>query len=206
VEETQGAHLSKEDGRHRIEDAARQMLVELAFVHGLNITDPNFKETPERIARAYSEIFSGLRDTDKKIDKILSTAFPCQSDSMVLVRDIEVFSMCPHHFLPVEMTVHVAYLPGRNGKVLGLSKLPRLVELMAARPVLQEQLGCDVTKALCELPHCLGAGCVVHGKHYCMAMRGVKQRKAITTTSSLRGLFKEDATVRQEFFALTGSR
>jgi len=168
--------------------------------YGLEL-DENFTDTPDRVSRLYDEIFSGIKDTQKQISKILNSAFPTGYDQMILLKDIEVFSMCPHHFLPVRYLISVAYIPSEGGRVLGISKLARLVEILAKRPVLQEQLTEDITKNLLSL-NIKGAACVVKGVHYCMVMRGVKQSNAITITSSLKGAFLSKLEARQEFLEL----
>jgi GTP cyclohydrolase I len=170
----------------------------------LDPTDENFRDTPNRVKRAYQEIFSGLDNTDEQIKKILSTKFPSKFSQMIIVKDIHVFSMCPHHFLPVDYTVSVAYLPSEDGTVLGISKLPRLIEVLAKRPVLQEQFTEDITTHLMSLDGVRGAGCIVRGMHYCMLMRGIKQTEAATITSSLKGVFLDDIKTRNEFNFLVG--
>jgi GTP cyclohydrolase I len=170
---------------------------------GLNLKDENFKDTPKRVARAYAEIFSGVKGTRQQINEILESAFPCEFDSMVVASDIEVFSMCPHHLLPVHYKISAAYIPSKeHGKVIGISKLSRIVEILAKRPVLQEQLSIDITKALMRLKGCKGAAAVVDGVHYCMVMRGVKQTLSHTKTSSVRGEFNINASTRSEFMHL----
>ena len=120
----------------------------MAHKYGLDTTDINFKDTPARVSRMYDEIFSGIQDTDRQIQDILNSSFPSDYDQMILLRDVEVFSMCPHHFLPVHYHISVAYVPSEKGYVLGLSKLARLVEVLAKRPVLQEQLTKDIAEHL----------------------------------------------------------
>lgn len=163
---------------------------------GLDISGQHFIETPERVSRAYDEIFEGIKDTDKKVKKILSTAFVSDMDQMIVIKDIHVFSMCPHHFLPVEMYVDVAYIP--NGYVLGLSKIPRLVEVLAKRPAIQEQVTEEITKYLMSMK-ALGAAVRIRGQHFCMRMRGVKKSEAIAITTSVVGAFRDDYSTRQEF-------
>lgn len=167
---------------------------------GLDINDPNFKDTPVRVRKAYSEIFEGLYDSEDNIKEILSKTFPSDFSQMIIVKNIRVFSMCPHHLLPVDYTVSVAYLPeDEKGKVLGLSKLPRLVRLLARRPVLQEQFTEEITERLLSIEGVKGAGCIVNGIHYCMLMRGINQTEAATLTSSLKGSFLDDSKTRNEF-------
>jgi GTP cyclohydrolase I len=195
-------HVDLDAGRTLIKAGFETMLEGMELAYGLDLSDPNLVDTPARVTRAYDEIFGGLRDTEEKVAKILSTAFPCGSSEMVLQKDIRVFSMCPHHFLPVEYTATVAYIPGEGGHVLGLSKLARLTEVLARRPVLQEQLVADVTRHLMSVEGCTGAACFAKGRHFCMCMRGAKQADAVTITSSLRGAFLDDDVVRQEFLLL----
>jgi GTP cyclohydrolase IA len=191
-------------GIRSIEKGVHYLFKGLKLAFKLDLKDDNFKETPQRVARAYAEIFEGVENTDAQVKDILATGFPCESSQMVLIKDIRAFSMCPHHLLPVDYTITVAYLPSRkkHGKVLGLSKLARLVEILARRPVLQEKLVHDVASALMTLKGCRGAACLAKGRHYCMIMRGVKQPDSVTVTSSLKGAFLTNATVRGEFLSL----
>lgn len=169
---------------------------------GLDTNNQHFVDTPQRVSRAYDEIFAGLKDTDKQVAKILSTAFISEMNQMIVVKDIHVFSMCPHHFLPVEMYVDVAYIP--EGRVLGLSKLPRLVEVLAKRPVIQEELTEEITKHLMSIGtgrKAPGAAARVRGQHFCMRMRGVKKSEAVMVTTSVTGAFKNDQSTRNEFLS-----
>ncbi len=183
-------------GYDKMEEAVATILREL----GLDLSDANLKDTPARVARMYREVLSGAGQTEEQVETILRSAFPCQNNNLVLVRDVEAFSLCPHHLLPVQYKVHVAYLP--NGKVVGLSKLPRLVNVLARRPVLQEQLVEDVTTSLMRIEGCMGAACIAEGVHYCMVMRGVRQSKAVTVASSLKGAFLTDSQIKQELLKL----
>jgi GTP cyclohydrolase I len=166
------------------------------------LQDPNFIDTPNRVAKAYVEIFSGLSDTEKQVEEILSATFPTTYSQMIVETHLTTFSMCPHHLLPVRYDVSVGYLPSEQGRVLGLSKLPRLVEVLAHRPILQEELTEQITSQLMRLKNCLGAICVIKGEHLCMHMRGVRQSHGIAITSSVKGVFMEDAAVKEEFFRL----
>ena len=188
--------------RDFVEEGMQLILTGLRDRFGLEIGNGNFDGTPERVSRMYDEIFAGLQDTEKQIEGLLSSSFPADYDQMILARDVEAFSMCPHHFLPVHYSISVAYIPSQKGAVLGLSKLIRLVELLARRPVLQEQLTEDITRHLMRLNNCIGAACVVRGIHYCMIMRGVKQSRVATITSSLKGVFFDKPEARQEFMEL----
>ena len=186
-----------------LEFAAWKLLQALSEELGLDLNDENFDDTPARISRMYREILSGLKDTDKQVEKILNSAFPCNNDQLVLVKDIEAFSICPHHFLPVHYKIHIAYIP--SVRVVGLSKLARLANILAKRPVLQEQFVEDISSNLMKIEGCLGAACIAEGTHYCMVMRGVRQSQSRTITSSLKGVFLEDARARQELMQLIGN-
>ena len=172
----------------------------ITFLEGLGIdlSNQHFKDTPDRIVNAYIEIFAGMDNTEKLVKSILNAAFESKSDQMIIVKNIHVFSMCPHHFLPVEYYISVAYIP--NGKVLGLSKLARLSETLAQRPIIQEDLTEEITKCLMTLD-CQGAAARVEGLHFCMRMRGIKKPKSITVTSSVTGVFRDDPSVKSEFLS-----
>jgi len=184
------------DNNDIIKEGMECILEGLKRKFGLDISGQHFIDTPGRVSRAYDEIFSGLQDTEKQIKDILSTAFKSDMDQMIVIKDIHVFSMCPHHFLPVEMYVDVAYIP--NGYVLGLSKIPRLVEVLAKRPVIQEQVTEEITKYLMSIK-ALGAAVRIKGQHFCMRMRGVKKSESIAVTTSVVGAFRDDISTRQEF-------
>ena len=166
---------------------------------GLDLTDQHLVDTPSRVARAYAEIFSGLDNTEEQVEKILSTSFSSDIDEMILVKDILVFSMCPHHFLPVVYHVDIAYIP--NGRVLGLSKLPRIAEVLAKRPVIQEDITVDIAEALMKIG-ALGVAVRVRGDHFCMKMRGEKKPDSSVITSCMKGVFLEDQNTRNEFLRL----
>lgn len=156
--------------------------------------DPNrdgLKETPARIARACAELFAGLSQDPKEL---LETTFDANHDEMVLVKDIDVHSMCEHHLLPFHGFAHVAYIPPASGRVVGLSKLARLVEVFARRPQVQERL---TTQIADELEHTLGAKgvlVVLECEHNCMTMRGVRKPGSKTVTSAVRGQLRNAAT------------
>lgn len=161
------------------------------------------RETPDRIARACQEIFAGLRQDPKEV---LSKQFDVDTEEMVLVRDIELYSVCEHHLLPFHGVAHVAYIPNR-GKVVGLSKLARLVEVYARRPQVQERLTQQVADALMDTADARGVLVVTECEHLCMSMRGVKKSEARTVTSAVRGILRNPAT-RSEAMSLiiNGSR
>lgn len=186
----------KEKFKEVVENSTREML-EALKEFGLDPEDPNFIETPARVARAYVEIFAGLMEGEGVVDQILSKTFPAKADQMVTVGPVEVWSVCPHHLLPVKLRVWLAYIPDK--KVLGLSKLARLAEIVAKKPALQEDTTEEIVAKLFTGLRPKGAGCVIKGRHLCMEMRGVK-KEAVTTTTALSGIFFEPE-VRAEFLA-----
>ncbi len=152
-------------------------------------------KTPERVAKAYDELLSGYR-TDP-IDLLNEAIFEVSYDEMVIVRDIEFYSMCEHHMLPFLGRAHVAYLP--KGKVIGLSKIPRIVDMFARRLQVQERMTRQIADLVDELLHPKGVAVVVEGLHLCSVMRGVKKHDARMTTSSMSGAFRNNLPTRQEF-------
>src|SRR5215203_1424538 len=166
----------------RIENAVREILLAV----GENPEREGLLKTPNRVARAYAELFAGLRQDPKQH---LKTVFRERYDEVVLLRDIEFHSLCEHHLLPFTGKAHVAYLP--QGKVVGLSKLARLVEGFARRPQVQERLTNQVADALMEELSPSGAACVIEAVHTCMTIRGAKKAGSVMVTSALRGQFKD---------------
>jgi GTP cyclohydrolase I len=163
----------------------------------LDLDDPNFIETPERVAKMYLEMFHGLREgAEPKV-----TTFPNEGDyhHMVIEKEIPFYSMCAHHFVPFYGHAHIAYIPGDT--IVGLSKLPRILEFYAKRPQLQERLTEQVAEFLWTKLEPQGVMVVIEARHLCVEMRGVKKSGALTTTSALRGCFA-DRKVREEFLAL----
>ena len=183
----------------RIERAVREILLAV----GEDPDREGLLKTPNRVARAYGELMAGLHDDPKRH---LKTVFTEQYDEVVLLRDIEFHSLCEHHLLPFTGRAHVAYLP--KGKVVGLSKLARLVEGFARRPQVQERLTTQIADALMEELQPGGAACVIQASHTCMTMRGAKKHGSTMVTSALRGCFKDDARSRSEILTLmhVGSR
>jgi GTP cyclohydrolase I len=177
----------------RIERAVREILLAV----GEDPDREGLLKTPNRVARAYGELMAGLR-ADPKAH--LKTVFHEQYDEVVLLRDIEFHSLCEHHLLPFTGKAHVAYLP--DGKVVGLSKLARLVEGFARRPQVQERLTTQIADALMEELAPIGAACVIEATHTCMTIRGAKKPGSVMVTSALRGIFKENASSRAEVLAL----
>ena len=175
----------------RAEAAVRELLLAVGEDpdrHGLI-------DTPARVARAYKEIFAGLH-TDP--DEVLNTTFDEQHDELVLVKDIPMYSTCEHHLVSFHGVAHVGYIPGRDGRVTGLSKLARVVDLYAKRPQVQERLTTQIADALMRKLDPRGAIVVVEAEHLCMAMRGIRKPGARTTTSAVRGIFKTSAVSRGE--------
>ncbi|HWI54086.1 MAG TPA: GTP cyclohydrolase I FolE [Desulfobacteria bacterium] len=156
------------------------------------------RDTPQRVARMYREVFCGLHDDPKQHLKVLFTE---DHEEMILVKDIPFYSMCEHHLLPFFGKAHVAYIP-RQGKITGLSKLARTVETIAKRPQLQERLTSTIADMIMEALKPLGVMVVVEAEHMCMTMRGVKKPGSMTLTSAVRGIFKTKGNTRAEAFAL----
>ncbi|MGH9107786.1 MAG: GTP cyclohydrolase I FolE [Acidimicrobiales bacterium] len=153
------------------------------------------RDTPERVARMYAEVFSGVHEDPARH---LSVTFEADHDELVLVRDIPIYSICEHHLLPWTGTAHVAYIPGEDGRVTGLSKLSRLVEGFARRPQVQERLTSQVADTLVRALEPRGVLVVVEAEHLCMSMRGVRKPGATTVTSAVRGHFLTSASARAE--------
>ena len=180
--------------RERAERAVRELLAAI----GEDPDREGLRDTPARVARAYTEIFAGLRMT---ADDVLTTTFDIGHEELVIVRDIEVFSTCEHHLVPFHGIAHVGYIPGEGGRVTGLSKLARLVDVYAKRPQVQERLTSQIADALMRILKPQGALVVVQCEHLCMSMRGVRKPGARTVTSAVRGTMTNAAT-RAEAMAL----
>lgn len=185
-------------GQPKIEQGVVLILQGLRDAFGLDIINNNFKDTPKRVARAYYEIFTGI-NSSLTVSELLRGSFPSHYTGMVIGEGIHCFSMCPHHLLPVEYVVNVGYIP--NNKTVGISKLSRVVELLAKQPELQETFTENIACSLDEGLKPKGVIVQVRGRHLCMAMRGVNQRTSWTLTSSIKGLFEEQK-VREEFMLL----
>jgi GTP cyclohydrolase IA len=179
----------------RIEQAVREILLAI----GEDPERDGLLRTPQRVAAMYAEIFSGLHDEPSRH---LTVKFEADHDEMVMVRDIPLFSLCEHHLVPFAGRAHVAYIPGDDGRLTGLSKLARLVEGYARRPQLQERLTTQVADALVDVLEPTGVLVMIEAEHLCMSMRGVKKPGALTITSAVRGLFKTNAATRAEALAL----
>lgn len=158
-------------------------------------------DTPRRVVKSWQEIYSGY----KKEPKDILTTFSADGyDQIVLLKDIELYSMCEHHMLPFFGKAHVAYLPGT--KIVGISKLARLVDIFSRRLQIQERLGDQVTEVLMTLLEAKGAACIIEATHMCMRMRGVGKQNTVMVTSSMKGVFLEDSTARNELLQLIEMR
>ena len=175
----------------RIEKAVREILIAI----GENPDRDGLVRTPARVAQAYAELFAGLRVDPAEV---LATPFEANHDELVLVRDIEVFSLCEHHLLPFHGVAHVGYIPGEDGRITGLSKLARLIDVFARRPQVQERLTTQIADMLMDRLKPRGVIVVLECEHMCMSMRGIQKAGSRTTTSAVRGLFKCDAKSRAE--------
>ncbi|MFE2991233.1 GTP cyclohydrolase I FolE [Streptomyces sp. NPDC059262] len=193
-----GEGLIGEFDEKRAENAVRELL----FAVGEDPDREGLKETPARVARAYKEIFAGLW---QKPEDVLTTTFDLGHDEMVLVKDIEVQSSCEHHLVPFVGVAHVGYIPSTDGKITGLSKLARLVDVYARRPQVQERLTTQIADSLMEILEPRGVIVVVECEHMCMTMRGVRKQGAKTITSAVRGQLRDPAT-RNEAMSLIIAR
>lgn len=176
------------------EDLMRELLVRLG-------EDPNregLKETPARVKRAMEHLTSGYKQCPEKLLK--GALFSVTYDEMVIVKDIEMFSLCEHHMLPFFGKVHVAYIP--KGRVLGLSKIPRLVEVFSRRLQIQERMTTEIAETIQRVIEPQGVGVVIEARHLCMMMRGVEKQHSATVTSAMFGCFREEQQTRNEFLSL----
>jgi GTP cyclohydrolase I len=177
------------------EDTIRDAVVRMLNAFGEDPNREGLLRTPERVARMYKELLAGYRQDP--LDLVNDALFDVAYDEMVLVRDIEFYSLCEHHMLPFIGRAHVAYLP--RGRVIGLSKIPRLVDMFAHRLQVQERMTRQIAEFLDELLNPYGVAVVVEGLHLCATMRGVKKHDARMTTSSMLGFFRKNVATRQEF-------
>ena len=182
--------------QERAEKAVRELLLAL----GEDPDREGLKETPARVARAFKENFEGLW---QKPEDVLTTTFDIGHEELVIIRDIEVFSHCEHHLTPFHGVAHVGYIP--SGKITGLSKVARLVDLFARRPQVQERLTTQIADALVEILKPRGVMVIIDCEHLCMSMRGVRKSQARTTTSAVRGVLR-DAATRAEAISLITNR
>jgi GTP cyclohydrolase IA len=178
----------------RIENAVREILLAI----GEDPERDGLKKTPSRVARAYVELAQGMRES---AEEVLSTTFDLGHEELIIVRDIEFQSLCEHHVLPFHGVAHIGYIPGTDGRITGLSKLARLVEVFARRLQVQERLTSQIADAMTEILNPAGVLVVVDAEHLCMSMRGVRKPGARTVTSAVRGQLR-DAATRAEAMAL----
>ena len=184
--------------QERVEAAIRELLIAV----GEDPDREGLRETPARVARSYREIFAGLFQEPADV---LTTTFDLGHEEMVLVKDIEVYSTCEHHLVPFHGVAHVGYIPGSDGRITGLSKLARLVDVYARRPQVQERLTSQIADALVEALQPRGVLVVVECEHLCMSMRGVRKPGSRTVTSAVRGQMRDVAT-RAEAMSLVLGR
>jgi len=178
----------------RIERAVREIL----FAIGEDPDREGLLDTPSRVARMYGEIFAGLHTS---VEDQITIFHEKDHDEMILVGDIPFYSMCEHHLLPFVGRAHVVYIPA-NGRILGLSKIARIVDIMSRKPQLQERLTSQIADTIVRAVEPMGVAVVLEAEHLCMTMRGIKKPGSMTVTSSLRGLCKKDARSRAEAMAL----
>jgi GTP cyclohydrolase IA len=184
-------------------DRAEKAVRELLLACGEDPDRDGLRDTPGRVARAYREMFAGLYSNP---DSVLDKTFDESHDELVLITDIPMFSVCEHHLVPFHGVAHVGYIPSEDGKITGLSKLARLVDLYARRPQVQERLTSQIADALMRKLEPRGAIVVVEAEHMCMAMRGIRKQGARTTTSAVRGVLKSSASSRAEALDLINGR
>ncbi|MCH5675048.1 GTP cyclohydrolase I FolE [Streptomyces gilvus] len=178
----------------RAENAVRELLIAV----GEDPDREGLRETPARVARAYRELLAGQ---SQEPEDVLTTTFDLGHDEMVLVKDIEIVSLCEHHMLPFHGVAHVGYVPAESGKITGLSKLARLVEVFARRLQVQERLTTQIADSLMRILEARGVIVVIEAEHMCMSVRGIRKPGAKTTTSAVRGQLR-DATTRAEAMSL----
>jgi GTP cyclohydrolase IA len=181
----------------RIEAAVREILAAI----GEDPSREGLRQTPKRVARTYEEMFRGLHQDPAQV---LTTTFELDHDEMILVKDIEVASVCEHHLVPFYGYSHIAYIPGEDGRITGLSKLARLVDVFAKRPQVQERLTTQIADALGRLLEPAGVMVVIEAEHLCMTMRGVRKPGAKTLTSAVRGQLRSPATRAEAMSLILG--
>ena len=184
----------KSDEQKLFEESVTNMIRSV----GEDPTREGMLKTPERVYKAYQFMYGGYQEDPKAI--LESALFETSNDEMVLIKDIELYSTCEHHLLPIIGRAHVAYIP--NGKVVGLSKIPRVVDVFSRRMQIQEQLTEQIADIIMNTIEPKGVAVVIQARHMCMEMRGVEKINSTTTSSALRGLFKKDERTRNEFFNL----
>ena len=181
----------------RVERAVREILIGI----GENPDRDGLRDTPARVARAYAEMFAGMRQS---AEDVLATTFDLGHEEMVLVKDIEVHSVCEHHLVPFHGVAHVGYIPSAEGRITGLSKLARLVDMYAKRPQVQERLTSQIADSLVKILRPRGAIVVMQCEHLCMSMRGIRKPGASTVTSAVRGSMRDPATRAEAMSLIVG--
>ena len=181
--------------RSKIEQGVRLILEGI----GADPAREGVADTPRRVAEMYEEVFAGIHEDPADLVTVVKGA---AHDEMIMVKDIPLYSLCEHHLTPFAGKAHVAYIPNEDGRITGLSKIARLVDLLSKRPQVQERLTTEIAEALEAALEPKGVFVVIEAEHLCMTMRGVKKPGSITVTSALRGRFKSDARTRSEAFAL----
>ncbi|HEY7975244.1 MAG TPA: GTP cyclohydrolase I FolE [Ktedonobacterales bacterium] len=181
----------------RIRAAVREIILGV----GENPDREGLRDTPRRVADMYAEVFSGLREDPADV---LRVGFEEGHQEMVIVKDIPFYSMCEHHFLPFHGVAHIGYIP--NGRVVGLSKLARAVEILARRPQLQERLSSQLADVVMETMAPQGVAVVISANHLCMTMRGIRKPGSLTVTSAMRGVFQRSSATRAEFMSLISEK
>jgi GTP cyclohydrolase I len=182
------------------QERAERAVTELLLAMGEDPTRDGLRDTPARVARAFRENFEGLWQSP---EEILTTTFDIGHKELVIVRDIEVFSHCEHHLTPFHGVAHIGYIPGESGRITGISKLARLVDLYARRPQVQERLTTQIADAMVEILKPAGVIVIIDCEHLCMSMRGVKKSQARTTTSAVRGHLRNAATRAEAMSLIT---
>ncbi|HKA68233.1 MAG TPA: GTP cyclohydrolase I FolE [Actinomycetes bacterium] len=185
--------------RARAEAAVRELLIAI----GEDPDRDGLRETPRRVAQAYQEMFAGLW---QQPERVLSTTFELGHDEMVLIKDIELYSACEHHLTPFHGVAHVGYIPSEDGRITGLSKLARLVDVYARRPQVQERLTVQIADALVSILRPRGVIVVIEAEHLCMSMRGIRKPGAKTVTSAVRGMLHKPATRAEAMSLILGAR
>jgi GTP cyclohydrolase I len=186
-----------------VQARAAKAIRELLTAVGEDPDRDGLRETPARVARAYREIFAGLRQDPAKV---LTTSFDLGHEEMVLVKDIEVYSCCEHHLVPFHGVAHLGYIPNSDGRITGLSKLARLVDVYARRPQVQERLTTQIADAMVEYLRPRGVIVVIECEHLCMSMRGVRKPGSRTVTSAVRGQLRDTATRAEAMSLIAGHR
>lgn len=181
--------------RPTIEESIKNIILSL----GEDLSRDGLKDTPRRVAKSYEKLFAGYKQSPKQVLTVFEDR---HYDEMIVVKNIEFYSTCEHHMLPFFGKAHIGYIP--SGKIIGLSKLPRLVEIFARRMQNQERLTCEIAEALKELINPRGVGVVLEARHFCMMARGIEKQGSEVVTSAMLGLFKKELNTRSEFLKLIG--